>query len=316
MKYINSIFLKFQRAGTIALLIVITMMEQLHSNFNMPITGIDNNAIANSLIAQSYITPEMQWSVLSLLNKPAILNKTTGVIENFEPIESMLNIVDQKFQFTHAEKESMKNALHAMLEAIDIATFFAALQATYDPLNPAFMPQNFMVLTAALNNKKQMVQGSLNQLNAKKPVDGPAQSNSYFSWILGSSNTAAPIYINQSTPLTETAMTIAIPTDLMSVVAKINDFKKMSDATQAANLLFKQCFIAQKHAELQLNATVVKGQNYIYPQVPDIYNKYSKTYPICVKAQALSTQALPQLLKIRQAIQTAIFIANKKSSVN
>lgn len=302
---------------------------------------VSNMPTADNLTKESYITPDMQWSVLSLLNDRAVavLDKESGAIENLPSVSEMLQTISNKMvYFSNAEKESMKKALNVMMEATEIAKFVVAAKVAYRNSNFIMLHQQ---LIGELNNQKMMITMMLNNLNAKNAFDQPAQQSSYFSWAWGGSSSPAPVQSYFGNPMQSVSVQdeakITLQADFMNSVITNNDYKKMPDATQAANLLFKQCFIAQQQfakniIPLQLNNSI-NPSTYIYANFPEIYNKFSNNYPICQKIQDIvmhepfrsnvtlpvtdkQQQAFAMLLQIRQAVQTAIDIANKKSSVN
>lgn len=307
----------------------------------------DPNAV-NRLTNESYISPEMQWAALSFLGKKSIhLNKTTGMVEDLQSVDVMLVAINQQLnnQISNAQKESMKDALHAMLEATEIATFVANIEAAYKDPEYIFYKNTDSQLVANLNAQKQAIQTSLDKVKNMQAYDQPASSSSYFSWIWGSNTTATPQDVAHPAiivPFDTATTTILLPAELMPAIIKNNDFKETADPVDAANLLFKQCFIAQQHHlkdSFRIKSIAVNLQSplsatrYVFSNFPNIYDKNLRSYPICQIAQFLATskqrrtdiqaplieeqeQAHLLLLHIRQAIQTALYIANKKSNVN
>ena len=298
------------------------------------------------LTSESLISPEMQWEVLSYLGeRDVVVNKDTGLVQNIPSTQQLLDDINQKLQYsiTNDQKESMKDSLHTMLEATDIAIFVASVEAAYKD-------QNFMLyqivnsqLLIDLNDQKLAIQATMNNVNSITPIDAPAQESSYFSWFYqpGPANQITTMEVPMIM-LDPNSPTFTIRAKLMKAIIKSNDYKSMADPTQAANILFKQCFIAQQHHlkdtyrmnNIKINLqSPVTGHNYIYTNFPNIYNKSQNSYPICDIAKNIvpasqvrydlqapvtteQKQAHQLLLDIRQSIQTAIFIANRKSNVN
>ena len=298
---------------------------------------------AQRLVEESFITPEMQWSVLSFLGKQEmVINPTTGQVQGFPTVDAVLKQINQQLQqpIYSAQKESMKNAAHALLEATDIALFVTSIEAVYQKQNQLASNQ----ITAQLNAQKQALNQIANTINSMQTID-QAPSSSYFSWIpyfgQGSSQQVTPIS-TQQVQFNPSNQMVAIPASLMPTIIKVNDYKQISDSVQAANLLFKECFIAQQHhlkdaqrlQSLNINLqSPVSAQNYIFTNFPNLYNYYSGSYPICQIAEQMVASQAPRttlqapltayhhqahqlLLHIRQAIQTALYIANKNSSYN
>lgn len=320
----------------------------LNSSLNTKNRAHADRSTAFRLTQESYISPEMQWDILSFLGKNGLtINTITGAAQDFPPMDFLLQTVNSQLQYsmTSAQKESMKNALHAMLEATGIALFVASTEAAYQNQQFLMYPNINNELSANLNAQKQAIQTAISAVQAKITVDQPAQESSYFSWFFGSSapTPQAPLISSQTVPVNTQSHEVTIPADLMPTIIKMNSYKEMSaDPVQAANLLFKQCFIAQQHhlkdlyriEKLRINLqSPVSATNYIFTHFPDIYNKILNSYPICQIAQNLvpsnqyrvdlkadltneQIQAHQLLLHIRQAIQTALYIANEKSSFN
>lgn len=293
---------------------------------------------AQTLTKESYITPEMQWAVASLMNPQATMNinKETGALDHAPSVESMIQNINTQLYISSAQKESAIKALNTMLEATEIALFKIKMKAAYHDQNYIAM---FSQLTAELNNQKMAIQATLNSVKSRSAHDQASSSGSYFSWIFGESSNNNQVYQpNSMTTINpHHGSVLHIPADLAESIVKNFNFKTMPDSTQAANLLFKQCFIAQQQHEanrIPLNVNQqISANNYIYTNFPDIYSKYSNSYPICQKVQDLvvhepirnnvalpvtekQRQAYHLLLQIRQSVQLALDIANKKSSVN
>jgi hypothetical protein len=337
----------FQKRYNIFLLFVIFYNDQMldASQFLYKKNIAHNNPqSAQRLTEESLITPEMQWSILSFLGASQMtINRVTGQVQGLPSVETLLMQINQKLStpMYSAQKESFKQAVHALLEATDIALIVTAIEAIYQPYNT----QSTNQLLAQLNAQKQTLNNTIAAINKIQTIDS-APSSSYFSWIpyFGSGSAQPVVQLSsQQIPFDPSSATVDIPASLMPTIIKINDYKEMSaDPVQAANLLFKECFIAQQH-HLKDNARIenlkinlqspISAQNYIFTQFANLYNSYTGTYPICQIAQQMVASQAPRydlqapvnahqqqahqlLLHIRQAIQTALYIANKKSSYN
>jgi hypothetical protein len=332
--------------NTALLFLMITIDQSIHASHLIYKKNIAHNnpQAAQRLTEESFITPEMQWSILSCLGADQmVINPQTGQVQGLPTVENALMQINQKLSqpMYHAQKESLKQAAHALLEASDIALFVTSIEAVYQPYNA----QSTNQLIAQLTAQKQAINSTLTVINNVKTLD-PAPSSSYFSWIpyFGSGNNQQIAQLSsQQIQFNPSSQLVAIPASLMPTIIKINDYKEMSsDPVQAANLLFKECFIAQQHhlkdnvriESLKINLqSPISAQNYIFTQFPNLYNNYSGSYPICQIAQKLVASQAPRydlqaplkpehqqahelLLHIRQAIQTALYIANKKSNYN
>ena len=278
--------------------------------------------LANELTQESYISPDMQWAVLSLNNpENMVINATTGVVQNIPTVNEMLITIALKLSpamndsktnpFNDAQKEPLLKALYAMLEATEIASTFIAIKSGYQEAQ--FI--NRQDLIQDLQAQKAAIQTIINKINTI--------NQSYSSWIFGASGPSKtvklanlnlqPIHFNPQTP------TIIIPANFIPSIIQLQDYKQQSNATAAANLLFKQCFIA--HQQHQANPIPLNGiqqlnaESYVYQGLLDIYK--NESYPICEDILKLNKHLRrARLLEIRQAIQTALFVANKKSSFN
>ncbi len=294
------------------------------------------------LIEESLFSPEMAWNILYYMRQDRmVINKITGAVENLPKIAAVLKSIAQDLnnsaQIVSEQKQAMKNALHALLEATETAIFVTAVEAAYHDPRFIFQPTVNEQLISELNAQKQTIQSYITAINNITPYDEQYSSSSYFSWLPSfgaAANPASALSMQQITidPYSET---ITIPASLISTIVKTNDYKEMADAGQAANLLFKQCFIAQQHhlkdtqliSKIKFNINApVNAHNYIYTRFPDIVQ-------MCQIAQNFVTAQAPRvdlqapltqeqmiahqlLLHIRQAVQTALFVANKKSSFN
>lgn len=292
----------------------------LPSMFNVPVNN--SQVTVDSITKESYISPGAQWAVLSI-NKPEffVINKTTGAVHNMPSAVQILSSINLELgssaTINDERKEIMQAALQAMSEATGIALFVLSIQAAYeDATTQASAAFTRDQLIQGLNQQKANIQITQSRVNAINP-------KSYVSWMFGSSTPSkakSSTNNRMSVSFDENSDTISIPAALMESIIQSNDYKQKSDVTIAANLLFKQCFIAQQQHRadaIPLNVTKpLSAENYIYNNFPNIYVKYNNKYPICEKAQALGVNARVPLLHIRQAIQTALSIANQKSASN
>jgi hypothetical protein len=287
-------------------------MNMMNSSYN------NSQVTVDSITNESYVSPEMQWTILSL-KKPnfMIINKTTGAVQNIPTVGEILTIINKQLfspsSINDEHKESLKNVLHVMLEATHIASSTVSIKMAYQEADFA----NRNDLLTSLNAQKVAIQTTLNKVKAI--------NQSYSSWMFGSGGPSKAQKLLAINPtqisFDNYATTISIPAHVMPSIIQLNDYKQQPDATLAANLLFKQCFIAQQQHgpnPIALNLNNPFGAaNYIYNNFPKIYIKYSNSYPICDDILTLDfSQRRARLLQIRQAVQTALSIANKKSGAN
>ena len=295
--------------------------------------------LAYRLTQESYILSD-QWAILSFLGAPDVtINIKTGDIAGIPPVDYVLKEVQNKMKksFNYPIKESIKNALHAMLEATDVAIFVAAVEAAHKNQQYIFYQDIDVQLATILEKQRQQIQGILDELNSRYVADEPVTATSYFSWFAPTQiTTQAPKHVDPFT-FNPNQETIKISREMMEEIIKQNNYKieKKSNPKHAANLLFKQCFISQQHhlkdaARFQkFNIRFenpLRPDNYFLKHFPGIDDACSIAESI-VHGQHLrnnlndpltlqQTQAHKLLLDIRQAIQTAMYIANDKSSYN
>ena len=295
--------------------------QQIYPNefthfFNTSSQNLLSNTIAN-LTKESYVTPDMQWAVLSLNNpQNMIINATNGAVQNIPSIDELISKISKELSpyLNNTQLDPYKRALYAMLEATEIASTLVAIKSAYQ--DPDFV--NRQDLRDALQTQKDSIQNILKKANAI--------NQSYSSWIFGVSGPAKAPKLGVIDPqkiyfFGLNSTTITIPASLMPSIIQLQDYKEHLDATTAANLLFKQCFIAQQAH--QSNPIAINqenpliAQNYVYQNFPNIYTKHLNKYPICEGILNLHPSLRrARLLHVRQAIQIALFVANKKSNFN
>lgn len=272
----------------------------------------------DSVTQQSVITVEDAWTLASLIDANSFpIDRITGAPLNIRPVSEVLQIVSQLMK-NPTQQAAAKEALHTMLEATEVALEFVKLKIAYE--DEAYVGRQDLIM--GLDLQKDDIQTQINRLNKMNP------NNSYYSWIFGSGSTGkspqgnannlTPIRIDQNSSF------INIPADRMATIIKHNDYKQKSNATVAANLLFQQCFIAQQQFKSE-NIIPINPKSpfiatdYMYANFPKIYNnKIDNLYPICSDILKLQDKndRRSRLLQIRQAVQIALFIANKKSGYN
>lgn len=345
-----------------ALLTINTQINQLREQEKNSPENIASD-LADLLIEQSYFSPEMQYSVTSYMNSGLFeLNVLTGKVRNIPKVADMVEgkLNADGVRDPYSDEVGRKNALHAALEATKTAKFLAGLNAAYAMVddNMVFAPTLNSNWTAPLDpNLLQALNARENSLKSALGYD-----DSWFQWItdwslwvpksLTSMIYATPTRTRQATADTPQLhfnpyqrnpqandVIVRIPDSLIKSIIKTNaDYKQKINSQEAANLLIKQCFIAQQTFDedtrlgIELNAwpvycmpakTPISTAHYIFDQLEIAPGKYANTIDLlCDKITSAGfchhnkTELHMLLLQIRKAVQTAMFIANKDSSYN
>lgn len=278
---------------------------------------------ADRLTKAAYFSPEMQQAVLQVINKDFTINIQTGFVQNLPNAKTIIQAIG-----TVNDKQAKINALYAALEATHIAIFIAGIEAAY--ANPGYIftaPRVHPELIKILTQQKKDLNDQLYNIY---PNWVSQAATSVYDFIFGTfsiHNSRALLAI----PLTNNQTIYTIEPKLLAQIVKKNSYTNYSDYDTAANLLFKQCFIAQQHnishgkPILPINIKeYISASNYIFNNFPDIQSLCDAAENLVAKAQNASAtkekivqakdQAHELLLNIRQAIQTALYIANKNSS--
>lgn len=290
----------------------------------------------NDLIQQSYILPEMQQAVLYFTQQPFEINIKTGKVEHIWDITSIIN-------HTTDEEQARTNALKAALEAVRIARFAAALDVAYkNPQYILFAPNLTSYLMPPIDEE---IRGKLNEY--EKTINEHIPSGSLLSFMQVPSSIVNMFTISKhqkqhhhANKLSSNRNIQFVPEDMLDAIVKNYDFKRRISPEDAANLLVKQCFIAQRSTSNTPNPflhlqTALSESHYIFDDMPNINQMIQEI------SQALSgkqptpqqqqqnqwfgqaqrnlptlskTQAHQYILQMRKAVQTAIFIANKNSN--
>ena len=273
---------------------------QMHKN-----TG-KNYKDADQLIAESYVTPEMQWAVFQFMEKPFVINKTTGVpvyseTESVPSVDEILSTVTPSTLSNYSKDITLK-ALQAALSAIKTATFVAALEAAYDinKKNYYWYQTADGMLTDILNYKKNRIEQMIATVTRATTSKGSVSS---------ASSTVKLVNKNY----------MIISPEMMDAIIAANNFKTLAadpnnkvNIQEAATLLFKGCVIAQKN--------IIFPENWIKPALESGYYIFSDAFPNMdqlinfAKSKQTPGQKHELLKSIRQAVQTALFIAKQNST--
>lgn len=272
---------------------------------------------AQDLIRKSYFSPEMQYSVLALFDRPFIVDHATGVVKDLPTIQEVLSEIDlireKNLRIADAgvrklAQERMQScvvqALQEMLQAVEIAMFMAYLQAAYADTQVLFATKIDPILDFHLHLYKEKIEAKLQEMH-------PVQS--WQSWWFAN---ATPVHSK--------------PENIQQIIMN-NSYKHIkNDPTGkiAANLLFKQCFVSmQKFTKFMpfLNRYLIldfTNSMNLYATVPDIdrcimmlHNTADSLVNNSEKMKELA-QIHQIVLAVRQSVQVALFIANKNSFIN
>jgi hypothetical protein len=280
----------------------------------MQVNALDQ---AQDLIRKSYFSPEMQYSVLALFDRPFIIDHTTGVVKDLPTIEAIMAQIDaiqaHNLKISDASvrklaQERMQScivqALQEMLQAVEIAMFIVYLQAAYADTQVLFVTKVDPILDFHLHLYKEKIEAKLQEMH-------PSQS--WQSWWFAD---ATPVHSK--------------PENIQQIIMN-NSYKHIkNDATgkMAANLLFKQCFVSlQEFTKFMpfLNRYLLldfTNSMNLYATVPDIdrcimmlHNAADALVNNSAKMEELA-KIHQIVLAVRQAVQVALFIANKNSFIN
>ncbi|MGZ6251030.1 MAG: hypothetical protein ACXWL2_03315 [Candidatus Chromulinivorax sp.] len=305
---------------------------------------------AKRLIEESFISPEMQWTIISFLGKQHMtVNKVTGAVSDIPTLEELFDLINKKIQkpITKKEKETIKNVLHVMIEAINLAKTVAQIETEYQDQNFLLYQTINQELADLFKTHKDKAWDLINFLDDLSTISNPEDKpSSYFSWIpyfgSASKNNSSTIS-HESISVNPHSDLIEIPATLMPTIIKTNSYKEFpaNQYAQAANLLFKQCFLAQQHHLKDMNRIEklsirmhgsVNAHNYLYNNflqdpiktpiqlIEEVANNIIAKAPTRSSVYENRTQAHLNahelLLHARQAVQTAIYIANSDSTYN
>lgn len=306
---------------------------------------------ADALINQCYISPEMQYAVISYVaDNEFTVNAVTGKVANIPSISRILDGSTNRSsnRYGQIDDEARINALHAALEAIKLAKFVAGLNVAYDnPHYPIFAPNinsdYFMPpidkdLQASLDSREKDIRSALG--------DNLSWRSWVWSWVMIIPNSLSDMFTIKNkthhglaTPLQirpnmkdigNASNLISIPDTTMHKLIKHYNYKQIVDHKHAAELLWKQCLLAlQDFTDNDLpiycftTSATISATHYTYDNLT-INSHHARTLDhVCssienaVSEEKCSKQAAHALLlQLRKAVQTAMFIANKDSMFN
>lgn len=270
--------------------------------YSKKINGSSPDEVADRLIEESYISPAMQWAILSFFQQPFIINNITNLpvvldnkkIRNWFTVEDILNNVEPS-NLSATSKTTTINAIQAAMQAIDIAVEVAKLEAGYDANK-----QNYYIyqnadtqITKILYAKKQKLEAMLSRIQTAQIKS----SDSAFS------------YNVQKLDNNDFRM---LSIDEVDELILATDFRTKTEHV-AAQLLFKESFIAQQH-HLKNKTRLENIRQSEHRDENLVYNKFPSMSELVSIAKNMNTKPETHafLTDIRKAVQTALYIAKKE----
>ncbi len=315
-------------------------IENSQNRLNSMLQQAQDNLItaqAEQLIQDAYFSPEMQSIVLSYVHRPFRVNVVTGKVQDLPTTQEIINANSKK------DIRSKINALHAAQEALELAQLTAKLDVLiqhpkllYNPrLNSSFMPSLDPDLQQAFTEIQNKLTKALDKVISKRSwtdyawewIPTPLQDAVYAKNVQSMSSDAS-----QSIPLNslnyrnihDPRNIVTIPDALLYNIIKQFDYKQRMYADEIADLLFKQMFVAQQqvseHNEHNVNlqelchystSLTIDAANYLYNHCNTFNEMIQK---IENSSTDIKKRSHPDLLHIRKAVQTAMYIANKNSN--
>lgn len=264
----------------------------------------------DSLTQQSYISPKMQWAVISYIDTPAFfeINKYTGAPEYIPTVQELLGAIDRQLLLPIDKKqyERLQEVLEIMLQATDIALAIVEIKVAHK--DPLFVSLKTTLLQDLQIQKKSIYAMRDALLAIKKPIA---------SWIWKDGFSFKKPFLGAENILyDETLQTIRIPARYMHAINYHTDSEQRKNITHAANLLCKQCLLAiQPYNDTRTVSLHLRGPlstiGYVYSNILDIYNPHMHTYPLCNYIILLDRTMHTDLVYLRQAVQTALVIVHR-----
>lgn len=291
-------------------------------------------AQAEQLIQDAYFSPEMQSIVLSCVHRPFKVNVVTGKVQNLPTTDEIIKAHQTK------DIRSKINALHAAQEALELAQLTAKLDVLiqnpklqiYNPrLNSSFMPSLDPDLQQAFTKIQNNLTKALQTVISKRSwtdyawewIPTPLQDAVFAKNVQSRSFDASQSislddldYDNINAPKNIKT----IPDALLYDIIKNFDYKQRMYADEIADLLFKQMFLAQQQVSNSFNlhayydddpSNTIDQTNYVYNHVISFDQMIQK---IESSSRNIKKNSRSDLLNIRKAVQTAMYIANKNSN--
>lgn len=318
-------------------------LEQIGSGYGLKSVKIIDTIEKemSEYMQKAYFSPEMQYTLLSYIKKPFCLNLLTGKVGTFDEknneldnLPSIQDIIDYP-----AHNKKRITALCTALEATRIAKFIASVDIAYKNLEYAFFQPNlsssFLIppleqkLLEKFNQQEKIIYEALNNTTgyslhyALSWLPTFSINFNLFSVDHKKNHDANITYPNK---LINTI--VCLPEKIIEAIIFNNDYKnyKKNNSNQCANLLFKQCLIAQQSLKDDdrffncydpLNQSIDDiGNSYIFNNNLNVTNLIENLQNKLTDGQITKQTIHKNFIEIRKAIHTAIYIANKQSNAN
>jgi hypothetical protein len=236
------------------------------ANFNTPVIAVqpaNANDKADQLIKQSYISPGMQWGVLSIFDDPFFDIQTDTLQIGYIPTIDAI-VAQTRLATTRQNVNQMMYALYTALQAIDLAIYCGDIEIYYQYFDTLWqstglqLPQGWksLWLSKIVNNKgmepalkdaflakRSLVQAEINRI----------KGGSWSAW-LSSLTTTPTLTFEQKNQVRTRFQNNKLETTDITIIQRLvraNDYTTILPAAgqqpgQAqADLLVAQCFAAQ-----------------------------------------------------------------------
>ncbi len=238
----------------------------------------------NDFIARSYISPRLQNTIFQIYDKPFTLDKTTG-----RPV--LLNENNQPMNWPTIDeilsKQINSQDLQSLQEVIGIAINFAVQHFAFHATHKALVVKHTTAEETAVMTKLREYKTHIENLMTQ-----PNFSNK-------KSTIFTQKQIDDINKKLQEQNIVSYSTDHVkrNFLGDAHDFKRVHDASTAAQLLFKQCYTAQNDLSLE------KKQHDIVRHLIDQAIKKHKNS---------QTEIHVALVQIAIAVQTALSIAENE----
>lgn len=238
----------------------------VNANFNTSVVAVqpaNANDKADQLIKQSYISPGMQWGVLSIFNDPSFDIQTDTLQIGYIPtIEAIVQ--QTKLAMARQNANQMMYALYTALQAVDLAIYSGDIEIYYQYFDIVSqstgikLPEGWKslwlskivnnkgmepALKDALLTKRSLVQAEINRI----------KGGSWSAWLSFLTTTPTLKFVQKNQAVTKFQNNQLQTTDISIIqrLVRANDYSTVLARTvdqqgQAqADLLIAQCFAAQ-----------------------------------------------------------------------
>jgi hypothetical protein len=281
-----NIKIKYQLFLLISLLFSLNSYSlELISPLRNPTSTTDNHSDNefDRLLQASLFTPSMQQSILALHQQPFIFNKKTNRAENVPSIQESLNLIEISCTASSffVSKEIVLAAVNDIVEALEIAYTLLQIQSAYQTFDQK-INQSYIT---EIKNYQTQAKNCLTKING-----------AHLSF------RSTPVQKIDAFNLVGLDYKILVGQELTDFITS-HDFTKITDASQSAFTLFLQCYKALHHYQKKSFDSVLHEIS--------LENLCKK-----ITNNGNTPQTHQNLIIVRQALQLALFIANKNSKIN